>query len=317
MVKNIDYYGNETELVSVCLITYNQEQFINEALQGIIGQDYKNFEIIISDDKSTDKTYNIIEKFYKKYKNLFRIKINKNPTNLGIAGNVNKVLELCSGKYIVLCAGDDVPLPNRIESSINKIKEVDALSVTFNSYVIDSNSKVLQLLIKDNISNNLFKSKDLIRSNIISNGSTRIINRKLIDIFGYLNNDCPTEDSVFNLRAILTGGLAFCNIPVAYYRVHENNISSKENLILKFDPDKIYNQYLKDLKTAYQRNLITDIEYQTLKKYLFHKNIFEREKRYLYTSKSFKVKIFTLAKIAFSSKYTIKEKLILFKISLH
>lgn len=103
-------------LVSVFLITYNQENFIGSAIQSVLDQNYENIEIVIGDDCSTDNTWYIVEE----YKDRFPEKIVafRNPQNLGITANSNEVLRRCRGKYIAHLGGDDLFLPGKISAQV-------------------------------------------------------------------------------------------------------------------------------------------------------------------------------------------------------
>ena len=90
---------------SILVITYNQENYIREALNSLIFQTELPFEIIISDDKSRDNTFQIVLEYLKKYPNL--IKASQNKSNLGISKNIRKVNSLASGNVISYCSGDD------------------------------------------------------------------------------------------------------------------------------------------------------------------------------------------------------------------
>jgi len=92
--------------VSVCMITYNHEQFIAEAINGIISQKTNfTFELIIGDDCSTDKTREIIKTYQDKFPNKIRALLPGK--NLGMMPNFVATLSACKGDYIALCEGDD------------------------------------------------------------------------------------------------------------------------------------------------------------------------------------------------------------------
>ena len=74
-------------LVSVCIPAYNNEEYIAQTINNILGQSYKNIELIIVDDNSMDNTLDVIKSFTDK-----RIKVYKNESNLGMAGNWNRCL---------------------------------------------------------------------------------------------------------------------------------------------------------------------------------------------------------------------------------
>lgn len=95
-------------LVSVCMITYNQEKFIAEAIEGVLMQDVDfDVELLISDDASTDNTSSIIQKYIENHPRGNWIKYTRHQKNKGMMGNFVWSLENCKGRYIALCEGDD------------------------------------------------------------------------------------------------------------------------------------------------------------------------------------------------------------------
>ena len=102
--------------VSVLLITYNQERFIEEAIVSAAEQDYDNLEVVAADDCSTDSTGKIIKGLEKKYPG--RVKAVVGETNLGITGNCNRGLVHCDGKYTAHIGGDDVFCPGKIAKQV-------------------------------------------------------------------------------------------------------------------------------------------------------------------------------------------------------
>lgn len=109
-------------LVSILIISFNQEQFVGEALAGALEQDYENLEVVIADDGSTDGTTEVILKFAEKYPDRL-VPLTGGP-NLGITGNSNRALRACKGKYIAFQGGDDVMLPGKVKSQVEWL-EVD------------------------------------------------------------------------------------------------------------------------------------------------------------------------------------------------
>jgi glycosyltransferase involved in cell wall biosynthesis len=118
-------------LISVALCTYNGEKFLREQIDSILAQTYKNLEIVIVDDCSTDKTTNIINAYAEKDK---RIKLFQNESNLGFNKNFERALGLTSGEYIAISDQDDIWLPQKLQSLLDNIK---------NNWLIFSNSSYL------------------------------------------------------------------------------------------------------------------------------------------------------------------------------
>jgi len=103
-------------LVSVCIITYNQVEFMHETLQSALQQDYANIEIIVADDGSTDGTAEIIIDYARKFPGKI-VSLIGGP-NLGVTGNSNRGLRACKGQYVAFMGGDDTLLPCKITKQV-------------------------------------------------------------------------------------------------------------------------------------------------------------------------------------------------------
>ena len=112
--------ANKKPLVTVITPAYNAEKFIVEAIDSVLNQTYKEFEYIIIDDCSTDKTLKIAQTYAKKDK---RVRVYKNEKNLGIAGNRNKGVSLAKGKYIMWQDADDISISDRMENQVNILEK--------------------------------------------------------------------------------------------------------------------------------------------------------------------------------------------------
>ncbi len=94
---------------------YNAEQYISEAIESILNQTFQDFEFIIIDDCSSDRTWDIIQEYARKDN---RIIINRNQINLGIAGNRNKLKKMAKGEYIIWQDADDISVHTRLERQV-------------------------------------------------------------------------------------------------------------------------------------------------------------------------------------------------------
>lgn len=108
------------EKISILIPTYNVEKYIEETMESVINQSYSNLEIIIVDDCSTDKTFNLLKK-YEAQDN--RIKLFRNSKNRKICYTLNKALKNSTGSFIVRVDGDDICDLDRIEKLYNFIKK--------------------------------------------------------------------------------------------------------------------------------------------------------------------------------------------------
>jgi glycosyltransferase involved in cell wall biosynthesis len=106
---------NSTPLLSVGLFVYNGERFIEEALRSILNQTFTDFELIISDNASTDRTGEIAEDYAKRDD---RIRYYRNAKNMGAGWNVRRVYELATGKYFKQAAVDDLLEPDLLRRCV-------------------------------------------------------------------------------------------------------------------------------------------------------------------------------------------------------
>jgi len=116
---------NKSPLVSIGMPVYNGGRFLSEALDSLLNQDFQNFELIISDNASTDNTAEICKRYLKKDN---RIKYYRNEVNIGAAANFNKVVEYASAPYFMWAAYDDLWEPSYI-SELVKVLEFDKSTV--------------------------------------------------------------------------------------------------------------------------------------------------------------------------------------------
>ena len=111
-------------LVTISMMTYNQEKYVRDAVRGVLSQTYEPLEIVISDDHSTDRTWDIINEEVEAYKKAGGIHkniiLNRNEKNLGIAMHAQKAASFKHGEIIVGNGGDDISLPNRVEKIVKE-----------------------------------------------------------------------------------------------------------------------------------------------------------------------------------------------------
>jgi len=105
-------------LISVILPVYNSDLYIRDSIQSILSQTYSNFELLILDDGSTDKTLSIINEFQDE-----RIKIFTSEMNYGIVYQLNKGIDNSKGEFIARMDADDISFPERFERQIDFLKK--------------------------------------------------------------------------------------------------------------------------------------------------------------------------------------------------
>src|ERR1017187_5851154 len=220
-------------LISFSLICYNQQSFIREALEGAFAQTYSPLEIVVVDDCSPDRTFNIIREMADAYHGPHSLRIFQNQANLGLAGNFHRASELCRGEFVVSAAGDDVSLPMRTEL-IYRIWEESARRATgiFSSHIniaadgteegvagtrdIAGGSSLTSRMVGD-----LFRF--LSTRDPMVNGCSAAWSPRLWRYFGPVRGDL--EDVVLSFRTLAIGELYYISQPLLKYRRHQDNVS--------------------------------------------------------------------------------------------
>lgn len=105
--------SDSAPLVSICIPAYNAGNTIRDTLNSLLMQSYENFEIIVSDNASTDETLKIVSEFKDS-----RIRVYRNEVNIGGEANFNRCLQLSSGKYTAIFHADDIYEPNMLEMQV-------------------------------------------------------------------------------------------------------------------------------------------------------------------------------------------------------
>lgn len=223
--------------VTFALFAYQQERFVGQAVQGALDQTYTPLQIILSDDCSSDRTFNIMRDMVAGYAGPHRIVLNRTATNQGIGEHVNQVMALASGELIIAAAGDDVSAPERASALVNAWFEHGKPSMLLSRYnLIDEDGKVLGdgpgPSTTDRFGATGSNGGKLLR--FLSNwdlaiaGATEAWTPMLFRTFGPLARDLVYEDDVLAFRALLADGLVFLPDRLINYRQHDSNVSSRK-----------------------------------------------------------------------------------------
>ena len=207
-------------LVSVLLSTYNSEESIGESIESLLSQTYKNLEILISDDGSTDSTKEICKKIQLKDE---RILFSSNKKNIGLTKSLNNLAQKASGSLIARHDADDISLPYRIEEQIEFMKKKKLDAVTTRSLVKQNNKKRpgISFYIPDKLLIN--------RKNPFIHG-TLIIKKNVLQEIGYYDERFYYAQDYKLFYDLLDKGYKVKTLNKELYILNtENNISS-ENL---------------------------------------------------------------------------------------
>jgi glycosyltransferase involved in cell wall biosynthesis len=124
-------------LVTFAVIAYNQERFVRAAIDAALLQTYEPLEIILSDDCSSDGTYEIMERMAVAYEGPHRLRLRRNKVNSGLLSHVLLVANEANGEYLVVAAGDDVSFRERTEAIVPNFCNDDVVAISSDDIIID------------------------------------------------------------------------------------------------------------------------------------------------------------------------------------
>jgi glycosyltransferase involved in cell wall biosynthesis len=216
-----------TPLVTFAVIAYNQEKYIREAIAGAFSQTYSPLEIILSDDCSTDETFQIMERMAAEYSGKHRVVLNRNKRNLGLGLHIQRVGESASGEFIVVAAGDDISYPERVEVS-QKFQQLSGVTALFTDVQkIDHDSKSHGLYFGENTPKCPCLEVVLDCASCWILGASATYSKSVFTGFPPLAESIFQEDNVLSFRALLLGHIGYISQPLVKYRSHENNLANR------------------------------------------------------------------------------------------
>lgn len=247
-------------LVSVCMITYNHESYIAQAIEGVVSQQVNfSLELLISDDCSTDRTKAICVAYQQKYPAI--IKLIDREQNVGMNMNFIDTLKRCKGKYIALCEGDDYWIANdKLQKQIDFLENNQNFSICFHRvrlvYDVNIRKAFPDLNVKTPSESTIY---DLAKGNFIHTPSCVFRNQNFI-FPSWIYTAFP-PDWVVHLLNARYGKICFIKEELSAYRIHTGGILST----------KSYSKYgLVILETL--KNLCDFFGDDPILKYVFTKN---------------------------------------------
>lgn len=172
--------SNEIPYVSIGLPVYNGEKFLEETISSILNQTFTNFELIISDNASTDRTRDICRSFSEQDR---RIRYYRNSGNIGAARNFNKVFKMSSGKYFKWAAHDDLLHKDFLRKCLEILDNDNEVVVCFSkNIIIDERGNIKKYF------HNKLKNVNDVRA-YKRFGSLVLLDHWCFDVFGLIRSD--------------------------------------------------------------------------------------------------------------------------------
>jgi len=219
----------DNPLVTFALIAYNQENYIREAVEAALAQTYSPLEIILSDDGSKDRTFEIMQELAAAYHGPHQVTVRRNEPNLGLAGHINAVWQIVKGEFVIGAAGDDISLPWRTEVLVRHFQQnpqcvlLGSFTQCFGTY----HNTVAALLVDDECRHNLVTRCKTVNDGV--QGASFAYRKTLIDAFPPLEKTTQMEDVVFAFRAWEIGTFELVPEVLLLYRTHAQSLCSAQS----------------------------------------------------------------------------------------
>lgn len=251
MEKNIN--ANSNALVSIILPAFNHEQYVQQTIRSLIDQDYKNLELIVLNDGSTDRTSERIKEMAPECLNRFARFEFVDKKNEGLSRTLNQAVKMARGKFVFHIASDDWVVPNAI-STLMKVVEGEDQTIALvcgDASFIDAKGNPIELkkqgrsfttLVKFNtfdkrdftIEKDFGSYKSLLLSNYIPIGL--LVRTSIYEEVGFYAEGAMLEDIDLWLRVAKKHKMVFIDKVLAKYRLHSTNTVTlhKEALLVDY-----------------------------------------------------------------------------------
>lgn len=298
--------------VSVCMITYGHEKFIEQAIHGVLMQkgDFE-IELIIANDCSPDNTDAVIHRILKDHPNASWINYFKHEKNLGIMSNFYFALEQCNGDFIAMCEGDDYWIDEfKIQKQLEVFKKNNEINLVYTNvrFLIQNSGAFIDNPLR--FTTREFQVKEMLESKYVEFATTLFKKFFLIEIAVSLKEEMMNKvigDTRIFLEAAHRSELGYVDEVTTVYRINEGSASNptdiskfiftsldsyfcRKSFVLKYGYPKVYlsksliNTFKSFVRKAYSEKnylnslkILYNIPYLDLVRFVRYKNLLERD----------------------------------------
>ena len=208
--------------VSVAFITYNHEPFVAQALESALMQEGVEFEIVVGEDRSTDRTREIVAGYAERHPG--RVRMLPTPCNLGMHRNLERTLGACGGEYVALLDGDDYwTAPDKLRKQVERLDGHPGYALCFHNVLVVYEDGRPSHPFRGDDSKTAFTVEELAAENFIPTCSAMLRNRPRIPYPGWLLR-MPMLDWPLFLLCAERGGIVYLTERMGAYRVHGGGI---------------------------------------------------------------------------------------------
>ena len=213
--------------VSVVIPTYNHGRYIAEALDSVLAQTYKDYEVIVVDDGSTDNTREVVEAYGASIRYIYQ-------QNQRMSAARNAGIRSANGEYIAFLDSDDIWLPEKLEKQMEVFSTYPNLAlVSCGALIVDMDGNLMRKIEKKNYINRNALMNDSILKNIVPGGGTNaVVSKRCFEAVGLFDESIQVtaEDWDMWLRIIAQYEIRFVEEPLAKIRLREKSVCAARNV---------------------------------------------------------------------------------------
>ena len=205
--------------ISIIMAAYNAERTVQRAIESVLAQSYQNYELLVINDCSTDRTVEVVQTFLDE-----RIRLIQNERNMGVSYTRKHGLDEARGEWIAVLDSDDAWMPDKLEKQVQLQKTKNAELIFTGSSFMNSNGDALDWVLHVP---KTMHYRQLLKQNLISNSSVLV--RKRLYAQYYTAGDQMHEDLAIWLKILKCGIMAYgIDEPLLIYRLTEHSKSSNK-----------------------------------------------------------------------------------------
>ena len=234
---------NKNIKISVIMSVYNGEEYLNEAIDSVLNQSFKDFELIVINDCSTDKTEEILRQYESSDP---RVRVHTNEQNLRLPSSLNKAISLAEGEYIARMDADDICLPNRLEKQYAFMQSHQDVTLSSCRFMTLKNGVIASGGCGGKTDNESIKALLLVTNPILHPGI--IAKTDVIRELGYDKNFTCTEDMELWSRFVMANHkVEILPEYLMIYRLHDKQITETTRERQRGEVIAIQKRYYGDL----------------------------------------------------------------------
>ncbi|WP_194191065.1 glycosyltransferase family 2 protein [Clostridium chrysemydis] len=229
--------------ISVIMGIYNCESTLKESIDSLFNQTFKDFELIMCDDGSSDSTYEIAKHYEKKHKD--KVIVLKNKENMGLNYTLNKCLKEARGEYIARMDGDDISLPTRFEEEVQVLENEDVEIVSTLMSYFDKDGEWGKCCISE-----YPKKEELIKGTIFCHAPCMVKKFAYDKVLGYSVSDRLLRMEDYHLwMKMYKEGYSGKNIQKVLYKMRDDrDATNRRKFIFRLNESYVKRLIIKELK---------------------------------------------------------------------